>query len=110
MDFPNVNPMPFVFAQPPAALFGRSFAPQLPPVGGYSRADLERMRFALVQSGADPSRLARINEVIAMREADAAPANPLMLLRPTPQKQGRISRGVNSVLQGRQNLLDALSQ
>lgn len=109
MDFNNVNPTPFAFAQPPAALLGRSFAPQLPPTGGYSAADLERMRFALMQSGGDPAMLGRINEVLAMRR-DAPSGAPPQLLRPTPQKQSRIGRAVDSAAQARQNLLDALSQ
>jgi len=66
-QFPNVNPAPFRFAQAPASfpsvLGMRSFDPALPAVGGYSRQDLERMRFALMQSGDDPGMLARINQI-----------------------------------------------
>jgi hypothetical protein len=85
--FPNVRPAPFQFAQVPFGLLGRSAEPTLPAVGGYSRADLERMRLTLAQSGADPAMLARIDEVIGMRRGDA----PLVMLRPTPAKAKRVA-------------------
>jgi hypothetical protein len=88
-QFANVNPAAFQFAQAPGSFLGRSFTPQLPAVGGYSRADLERMRFALMQSGGDPGKLQRIMEVMAMRRADAG--DPPVMLRPTPAKARRVA-------------------
>jgi hypothetical protein len=84
--FQNVQANPFTFAQLPFGLLGRSFAPQLPAVGGYTDADLERMRFALMQSGTDPAMLGRIRTVMAMRGLDA-PTLEAQLLRPTPAKK-----------------------
>lgn len=86
-NFANVSPLPFQTAQLPFALLGRAFAPQLPAVGGYDAADLERMRFLLMQSGADPAMLGRINEVMSMRGTDV-PALDGQLLRPKKNAVG----------------------
>lgn len=86
-QFANVNPAPFAFAQVPGSFLGRSREPNLPPVGGYSREDLERMRFTLAQSGADPAMLQRIDEVIARRRA----VEPPLMLQPTPAKARRVA-------------------
>ena len=86
-QFATVGPAPFAFAQAPGSFMGRSVQPNLPPVGGYSREDLERMRFALAQSGADPAMLGRIDEVIALRRA----GEPPLMLQPTSAKMRRVA-------------------
>jgi hypothetical protein len=89
--FPNVNPTPFTRAQLPFGLLGMSLQPQLPAVGGYSNADLERMRFQLMQSGADPAMLDRIRTVMAMRGLDMrTPDMEAQLLRETPKSKNAV--------------------
>jgi len=95
--FPNVNPLPFRYPQAPMAFPSiagmRSFDPALPPVGGYSPEDLERMRFALMQSGMDPAMLGRIQQVMAMRGGSNQPTAvdlEAQLLRPTQRKRAAV--------------------
>lgn len=99
---------------------GLSANPSLPPIGGYSRDDLERMRYALMRDGGDPAMLGRISEVIGMRPANEERAGydpEQVLLRPTPQKaQGmgnyretQLKDQISRIVGARQQLLDALS-
>jgi hypothetical protein len=91
-QFPNVNPAPFKFARATVSIFGRSLATQLPPVVGYSRADLERLRFALKQSGADPALLDRVRQVMAARELNVpTPAPEIVLLNPSRRQRNAVS-------------------
>jgi hypothetical protein len=98
-QFTNVTPAPFLLARPPASFLGRSMQPTLPQVGGYSRQDLERMRFALMQSGADPGMLQRIDQVIAMRSGAVPDVQSQMLsrppLRPSPAQVGQPAASYN---------------
>jgi hypothetical protein len=103
------TPAPFAFAQVPPTFLGRTVNPSMPAQGGYTRDDLERMRFALSQSGADPAMLQRVETIIGMRRDGAMPVQPQML-RPSAAKQNRLKRTVSGAVNARQSLLDALSQ
>jgi hypothetical protein len=93
---------------------GISAQPTLPPVGGYTRDDLERLRYQLLRSGEDPAMMGRVAEVIGMRPADeprvgyddgAAPKSQGMGNYRETQLQQQIGR----ITGARQQLLDALT-
>lgn len=93
-NLPQVQPGLFQFAAVPSSFFGLSAEPTLPAVGGYSDTDLERMRLALAQSGVEPDKLARIDEIRARRKGAPVDA-AMMLLRPTPAKVQGVQRSAD---------------